>query len=304
MNPAQATMTNQQQAKQQAQRLVSRRFAPRLPRKIATSAGMITSLGTKRIVEQCAKIYLEWRSYNELPLGQQDNLIQLCAFLEERSEIVQQATLSQSRNSLQLLYGIKLPVIHSQIQTCRVRRSYEANEIAQVITHQSEKNALTTVIAYAAGLRAHEPATIRRLDELQPSSNREWDSRRFLGLGEIAMYIVTGKGGLRRQIALPQDLADMLERRRLKSPEQVVDRGIFYNRYYDIGFGQAFSQSFTDASKAGLRFSRGAHGLRHTYAKIRTQTLRALGLTLEQAQLIVSQELGHFRPSITIAYYR
>ena len=129
-------------------------------------------------------------------------------------------------------------------------------------------------------------------------------SRRFAGLDNVEIYIVTGKGGLRRQVALPDTLAKELECRRLETPERGVDREIFYDRYYDIGFGQAFSQSFTEASKAGLGFSHGAHGLRHAYAKTRTKTLRDLGFDLEQAQLIVSQELGHFRPSITIAYYR
>ncbi|WP_162888678.1 site-specific integrase [Dechloromonas sp. HYN0024] len=173
-----------------------------------------------------------------------------------------------------------------------------------MIRHQTEKNALSTVVAFSAGLRAHELATIRRANEIQPSPHRQWDSRRFNGQDNVQKYIVIGKGGLRREVALAKNLAEMLEFRRLEVPNKVVDREIFYNQYYDIGFGQAFSQSFTNASKTALGFSHGAHGLRHSYAKSRTKILCKLGLSFEEAQKVLSQELGHFRPDITLAYYR
>jgi integrase len=89
-------------------------------------------------------------------------------------------------------------MIRSQIKTCRTSRSYSPDEIARVIEHQSEKNALSTLIAFFAGLRAHELATLRRSDESQPSARRQWDSRRFAGLNNVTIYIVTGKGGLPR----------------------------------------------------------------------------------------------------------
>ena len=290
--------------RKRAQRLVSKKFTAGLSRKVASQQGKITSQGTRRDLTDSLCVYLTWRACNGLRTEQQDNAAQIRTFLAERSEIVRQATLNQNRNALQLAFAIKLPMIRSQIKTCRTSRSYSPDEIARVIEHQSEKNALSTLIAFFAGLRAHELATLRRSDESQPSARRQWDSRRFAGLNNVTIYIVTGKGGLRRQVALPATLAKALECRRLETPQRVVDREIFYDRYYDIGFGQAFSQSFTEASKAGLRFSHGAHGLRHAYAKTRTKTLCERGFALEQAQLIVSQELGHFRPSITIAYYR
>lgn len=292
------------ETRKRAQRLVSKKYSAGLSRKAATQQGKITSLGTKRDLTNSLRVYLAWRACNGLLPEQQDNAVQIHTFLKERSEIVQQATLNQNRNALQLAFAIKLPMIRSQIKTCRTSRSYSPDEIARLIEHQSEKNALSTVIAYFAGLRAHELATLRRSDESQPSARRQWDIRRFAGLDNVEIYIVTGKGGLRRQVALPKALAKTLECHRMQAPERVVDREIYYDRHYDIGFGQAFSQSFTEASKTALGFSHGAHGLRHTYAKTRTKTLCERGFAFEQAQLIVSQELGHFRPSITIAYYR
>ena len=290
--------------RKRATSLVSKKFTAGLSRKAAASKGMITSRGTKRDFTDALCVYLSWRASNSLIPEQQDNLSQIKAFLEERSAVVQQATLNQSRNALQLAFSLKLPIVRSQIKTYRTSRSYSPEQIAQVIEHQNEKNALSTVIAFCSGVRAHELATIQRTKESEASTHRDWDSRRFAGMINISIYIVTGKGGLRRQIALPEALATALEDRRLEVPERVIDREIFYDRQYDIGFGKAFSQSFTQASNAALGFSHGAHGLRHSYAKSRTKTLRGLDFSLEQAQLIVSQELGHFRPNITIAYYR
>jgi len=265
---------------------------------------MITSLGTKRIVAQCVKNYVDWRIYNNLPPEQQDNRVQLVAYLSERAEFVRQATLNQNRNALMIAFGIKLPALRALVDTVLSRRSYTNSEVERVIQYQTPKNCLATLISLYAGVRAHELATLRRIDELPPSSHREWDAQLFFGLEGVAHYVVAGKGGLRRRVAIPTTLVNVLEPRRLTLPQRVTDRGIYYQRCYDLGFGQAFSQSFSAASKKALGFSHGAHGLRHSYAKNRTRTLRALGLPQETAQRIVSQELGHFRPDITLAYYR
>lgn len=293
-----------QQAIKRAKRLVLSRFSPGTSRKEATHLGKIASVGTRRIADQCLKNYLEWRYVNGLSVQQQDNRIQLVTYLQERAEGVSQATLNQIRNMLQLVLRINLPMVRSELETVRGRRSYSAHEISLVMEHQNEKNQISTAIASAAGLRAHELATICRISELSPSDHREWDHRLFRGMTDVNIYVVAGKGGLRRKAAIPTQLAAILEHRRFETPQRAIDRGVIYWRRYDIGIGQAFSQSFTSASKRALNFSRGAHGLRHSYTKARTATLRALGLTFSEAQIVVSQELGHFRPSITLAYYR
>ena len=92
--------------------------------------------------------------------------------------------------------------------------------------------------------------------------------------------------------------------RRLDEPVRVIDRGIFYLKHYELGFGQALSQSFTRASQKILGYSNGLHGLRHSYAQERMQTLLKHQTDYESAKRIVSQELGHFRPAITNCYLR
>lgn len=291
-------------AKARASHLVSRKVALRVPRKEATENGQISSLGTARINEQCLKTYLEWRDFNGLPRGEQDNRRQLITYLEERAEVLKQSSLNQAKNALQLMFGVRLPNVISEVETILCTRSYSPDEFAQTVQHQSERNALFACLAWCSGLRAHESATLRRLDELSASPNRRWSPLRFDGMSEYRLYVVKGKGGLQREVAVPLALADALELRRLDNAVKVVDRGVFYETHYDVGFGQAASQSFTDASVRALGFSRGAHGLRHSYVKNRTNCLTSRGYSFDEAQLIVSQEVGHFRPSITIAYYR
>lgn len=79
-------------------------------------------------------------------------------------------------------------------------------------------------IAYHAGLRAHELLTLMPACERQASGHRQWSADRFTGR-EGARYTVEGKGGLAREVMLPNRLADALEARRLDEPLQVIDRG-------------------------------------------------------------------------------
>jgi integrase len=80
-------------------------------------------------------------------------------------------------------------------------------------------------------------------------------------------YLVTGKGGLRRYVAIPTALATIIEALRLTEPRKVRDREIYYQMHYDLGFGKALSQCFSRASIKHLGRSTGLHGLRHSYDK-------------------------------------
>jgi integrase len=126
-------------------------------------------------------------------------------------------------------------------------------------------------------------------------------------------YTVIGKGGLIREIAVPIWLSQLLEASR-REPVKVTDREIFYTSCYDIGYGQNWSQSFTTASKKAIGISRGGHGLRHSFAKwrlhnlvkhlLQTKSVNNDVSVEEQALLILSQELGHFRMDIVFTYLR
>jgi hypothetical protein len=237
--------------------IVRRRLRLGMPREKAREEGYVCSLGSARIHTQCLEHFSGWRQANGLPPGEQDNLRQINAYLEECAEIYSQSTLDQRRGALQLFFRHPLPRIKSQLETVLTTRSYSPASVARIVVRQTEKNALATLLSHKSGLRAHEHATIRRADEASASPSRSWDARRFVGMPTGEIYVVSGKGGLRREVWIPTPLANALEARRRPAPVRVVDRGIFYDSYYDLGYGHAFSQSFYAASMNALGYSTG-----------------------------------------------
>ncbi|MFM2666597.1 integrase [Vibrio mediterranei] len=179
-------------------------------------------------------------------------------------------------------------------------RAYTYEQVATLMTHQQPRMQLSTALAYSAGLRAQELLTLRRLDEAAPSKERAWLEERFKGLDGVK-YIVTGKGGLRREVLLPTKLAELLELQRRPEPKVVEDRKVKIVTYYDITGGKKFSDAFSQLSKSVLGWSHGAHGLRYSYAQDRVNHTVPYE-TYETKKEIVSQELGHFRKDITTHY--
>ena len=248
-------------------------------------------------------------------------------YLRKRATEVGQKTLDMERQALQSMMqhvthqlspGKTLEVIKSSAlrsksgkpgkpslgrRLSEESRLYSRDQVALIATRQSTHNALATEIAHAAGLRAHELLTLRRIHQQVPDE-RPAHSLKFVGIREETIgYTVYGKGGLTREVRIPIPLARRLEAIRLAEPIRVTDRGIHYQQYYQLGGGQPWSKSFGAASKAALGWSKGAHGLRHCYAQARLKTVQR-HLTLEEAKRVVSQELGHFRPEITETYLR
>lgn len=234
-------------------------------------------------------------------------------FLEHRAASVGQRHLDIERKVLEFVTGRgSLRRVESQAAKPKpTSRFYTPIQVEMVQRAQTESNALATRIAHEAGLRAHELLTLRRADEDQASRHRRWRPERFQGR-EGVRYIVTGKGGLKREVLLSRETAERLEERRLGAPREVVDRGIRYRPVYDLGGGNRWAVSFSAASERALGWSRGAHGLRHGYAQERLRELQGLrdaegkpvGLDYREAKEVVSQELGHFREDIVNTYLR
>ncbi|MGP9552289.1 hypothetical protein [Halomonas sp. AOP42-D1-22] len=233
-------------------------------------------------------------------------------YLEQRGQEVGQKQLDLERQSIQLMQrhvtgqlpeNGRLPVVKSEQQQALNSRSYTPQQISAVIERQGEKNALSSQIAHSAGLRAHELYTLRPASE-QPADLRPARDEKFSvrPLGE--RYTVIGKGGLTREVSIPKELAQRLETTRLSEPRQVTDRGVHYQQRYNINGGQRWSSSWSQASNAALSWSNGAHGLRHSYAQERMGELQRSGLQYRDALETVSQEMGHFRDTITEVYLR
>ena len=271
---------------------------------------VIKSVGTVRNYEQALKnVATELARNNESLKDITPERAQ--SYLEQRAEIVGQKSLDMERQALQAMMQHvtqklepheRLSVVKSEHEQILESRAYTREQVQEIAQHQAPQNALATEIAHAAGLRAHELLTLERA-ELQPADERPALADKFAER-EGELYTVTGKGGLTREVLIPNELAQRLEDRRLEEPKQVTDRGIHYEQKYDIGAGRNFSQSFSRASENALGWSNGAHGLRHSYAQERMDELQRSGATRGHALEVVSQEMGHFRPEITETYLR
>lgn len=273
----------------------------------------IPSLGTARNFTDCLSRVGHWMRDNHL--GRDLWAItkdQAIDYLKARAETVSQSTLDQERQAIQKMQQVlthqlqpseRLPVIKSELEQVLESRAYATSQVELILEHQSERNAIATEIAFNAGLRAHELFCIRRLDERAPS-RRPASDLKFLGRNDDVLYTVQGKGGLVRTVMIDKALAERLEDHRLAQPKSVLDRKIWYKTYYDIGGGNAWTKSFSDASLRALDKTHGAHGLRHAYAQNRMRTLMKQGLNRQDALGVVSQEMGHFRPEITEVYLR
>ena len=94
---------------------------------------------------------------------------------------------------------------------------------------------------------------------------------------------------------MPQNLSECLEAHQHQTPQSIIDRKIHYHDVrYDIGAGQPLTRAFSKMSHEVLkdtdRQNHGIHGLRHSYAQDRLDTLirnPAIG-TYEKALEIVS----------------
>lgn len=273
---------------------------------------VLKALGTVRNYEQALKTCCDYLKENKLG-GLRDLTPEKAnTYLNIRSEQMSQKTIDMDRQAIQSMMQHvthqisiteKLDVVESQRDEILNSRSYTQEQVNAIIEHQTERHALSTEICHTAGLRAHELLTLRPSGEINPS-DRPAHQNKFSQMPTLTRtYTVNGKGGLIREVQIPQSLAEKLETRRLESPAHVVDRGIFYQSHYDISGGHKFSDAFSKASQRALGYSNGAHGLRHSYAQNRYEQL-ANYYSRKSVMTIVSQELGHFRSEVVSFYLR
>ncbi|MCA2470426.1 MULTISPECIES: tyrosine-type recombinase/integrase [Vibrio] len=277
---------------------------------------IIESVGTARNYEQALKTCCDY--LKEFKLGSLRELTpeQAKNYIELRAHECKQSTIDMDRQAIQTmmqhvthklepnqtLYPPKeLPT--SKKETIENSRSYTPEQVNAIIQHQTEQHALSTQLCHESGLRAHELLSLRPSGEVNPSP-RDVHPNKFAHLpNESKTYTVNGKGGLIREVQIPNHLAEKLEERRLDMPQQISDRGVNYESHYNIAGGHKFSDAFSKASSRALGYSNGAHGLRHSYAQNRYEQL-ANHFERIDVMTIISQELGHFRPDITEVYLR
>ena len=264
---------------------------------------IVRSLGTARAYQNCIANFLQFRDEGNSPADGPFLRAEMDDFLRLSSLTWQQPTLEQHRLALNKIFSVELPRYQAEVPTVLSGREYYSNEVELIAGHQRSRNAISTQLGYAAGLRAFEFSRLYDI-EVMDRSNRPWRDDLFYGLTDVVICSCQGKGGLVRYVAIPEVLYDELDKRRFLVPTGVQNRKHSYLATFDIGNGQALSQSFTSASQRALGFSFGIHGLRHSYIQRRLAQIKAMGVTHRTALEICSQEVGHFRPEITLTYTR
>ena len=273
----------------------------------------IKSVGTVRNYEQALKNVATAMVNQGQHLRDLDH-DRAISYLEQRAEEVGQKSLDIERQAIQSMFrhvtgrlskSVTLRVVKSEHEQILSSRAYTLEQTHAIANNQKEQNSLATQIAYSAGLRAKELITLLPIEERPADTRRNKESLNEKFMGRTGQrYSVIGKGGLVREVMIPENLLQRLEDRRLEQPREVIDRNVIYQQHYNVQAGRNWSQSFSRSSQQVLGWSNGAHGLRHSYAQDRMDELRSKGLIREYALEVVSQELGHFRPDITEIYLR
>ncbi|MCP5013179.1 MAG: site-specific integrase [Aestuariibacter sp.] len=297
--------------KRQAEKAIKPLLALRTPRHSHRQDGKIHSIGTARLYQQIFRQAAEWLTETGIGRLRDITPAQASQYLTLRSIDIGQKQLNNERKALELHLqathrdtNIVLDRVISEVTTTLSTRAYTPEHIQLIQSQQTPQMSLSTRLAAAAGLRAEELLTIRRSEEQRASTHRIWSDNRFTGLPSGKRYTVNGKGGLIREVMIPNSLVKELEATRLPFPEKVTSRGVIYHRLYRLIGGKSFSNRFSLDAQTHLGWSQGAHGMRHTYAQQRMSDLQLNGIRYTEALGIVSQELGHFRPEITEVYLR
>lgn len=269
---------------------------------ISSEAGPIKSIGTERSYKSYVRQFLEWRWHAGLPVIGPYMQQEMIEYLDDQSEVLAQSTLDQHRQALQIVFSVQLIPVQSDRNSILRGKDLTLVRLKEIISKQTDYMALSTLICLNAGLRASELLTLQPVELQPPSERRKWRKDLFCHRENFSEFTVHGKGGLIRRVAIDNALIDEINRYRGPHACTRLDRGIYRTSAFKLAGGQSFSQSFSKASQAAIGYSLGAHCLRHIWAKNRFFDLRRSNLSVKDAQHIISQESGHFRPVITLTY--
>lgn len=165
--------------------------------------------------------------------------------------------------------------------------------IAMVGTHSPEMGLILRFID-ATGARAGE--VVRHVGPPADASARRtghWDHALHVGQLRNDQVLLVGKGGKRRLLAVPTDLAiEIRERIDPLSPADYV---------FTITYQQLHHQVTLACEVLGIRED-GVHALRYAFAQRTYDALLRDGVSAAEAERRVSIALGHERASITRRY--
>lgn len=183
----------------------------------------------------------------------------------------------------------------------------QINEIHKNLPFLAVKLAARVVLE--SGCRSQDLASMCLLSDRPLKNARlgKLDPDRFTGREGWVNMLFIGKGGHEYISTLSPETAREVANFRLYEPRDFRERGqenVVTKQYYDLPAGEYLSKIWTAASKRTFGFSRGVHGLRHTFAQQRVRAMQDLGMTWDKALVCVSQQMGHYRAEQVLTYMR
>ncbi len=154
-------------------------------------------------------------------------------------------------------------------------------KLIEKISKRDELAAVIAKLQYTTGARIHEV--------------------RMMQIGETTITIHKGKGGRKRILDFSHRLEELAEVKNLMISLEELAEGVDWQAYC-----QGKDSPYQGRVKAACRSLRdiygGAHGLRANHAQKLRKKLEAEGLTAEEIELIITQDLGHNRRSMARHY--
>ena len=291
------------------------------PRNRADRVGKIYSDGTWTKYVGVLTATAEYARKEQGCRLEQLSLDQAQAYLDKRAGEIQEKELNQVKLGLEHLKAVPRDALVKAAALppgpkSTEPRAYPAVQKDMVFEALPEQHRSGARLCDRYGFRAREILTIRRYEDLDPNDyndarildkleRHDWDPDRFHGQDGVD-HVVVGKGGGPRIIRLSHDDVQSLKDIRRPEPQNVIDRkgDQPIRQYYDISGGQKLSLAWSRASKYALGFSHGLHGLRHGHVIDRMLYHLERGLTYDQAEHLVTQEIGHFNERSIRAYLR
>jgi integrase len=153
--------------------------------------------------------------------------------------------------------------------------------LIEKISKRAELSAVIAKLQYITGARIHEV--------------------RIMEVAETTIAINKGKGGRKRVLDFSHRLEELAEVKNLVARLEELAQGINWKAYCQRK-DSPYQGHVKAACKSLADIYGGAHGLRANHAQELRKKLEAEGLTAEEIELIITQDLGHNRRSMARHY--
>lgn len=191
------------------------------------------------------------------------------------------------------------------------KRAYTLDQIKEIEKKlPSIATRLSVQVILETGCRAQDIASMRLATErpLKNARLTKLHPDRFIGRETWVKVSFIGKGGHEYISTLSPETMQEVAKFRLFEPVDFRERGqenVVTKQYYDLPAGRYISSVWATASIRTFGFSRGIHGLRHTFAQERVRAMQCLEvMTWDKILACVSQQMGHYRPEQVKTYLR